>query len=161
MSDIEDEYLEKIEEKNTFLDELLYNYDVSKYNYEKLLDDIHDLWENVLLEYLEDYLNYGNGFLQGLRKNLIVGQKKFYNFLLETETSKNIFNDYILSLKKLDNYLKKNPESKNSDTLYYSDKMYDNLYFIRDEHIELLKLYEQNNWLKIYANEIEPLYNYF
>ena len=156
MSDIEEEN----EETYTQLDLLQNDYDISKENYEKLLDDIYELWNNIINPYLEDINNYKNGFLEELKKNLLLGQKKFYKFILETEISKKIYNEYVVSYNKLNNYLYKNPNLKIQDSLYYSDKMYDSLYYIRDEHIELLKEEDPQKWINKYTKDIEPLYNF-
>lgn len=158
MSDIDEENKEV---EYTQLDILQYNYDISKDNYDKLLDDISDLWENVIQPYLEDIDNYKNGFLEELKKNSLLGQKKFYDFILKTNIGKKIYDDYIVSQNNLNKYLRKNPESNIRDTLYYSEKMYDSLYSLRDEHIEMLKIDDPNNWTERYTKEIEPLYNYF
>ena len=159
MSDIEEE--NKEEEIYTQLDILQYNYDISKENYDKLLDDIYELWDNVINPYLEDINNYKNGFLEELKKNSLSGQKKFYDFILKTDIGKKIYDDYIISQKNLNKYLKQNPELNVKESLYYSEKMYDSLYSIRDEHIEMLKLEDPTNWMDKYTKEIEPLYNYF
>ena len=158
MSDIDEENKEV---EYTQLDILQYNYDISKDNYDKLLDDISDLWENIIQPYLEDIDNYKNGFLEELKKNSLLGQKKFYDFILKTNIGKQIYDDYIISQNNLNKYLRKNPESNIRDTLYYSEKMYDSLYSLRDEHIEMLKIDDPNNWTERYTKEIEPLYNYF
>lgn len=158
MSDIDEENKEV---EYTQLDILQYNYDISKDNYDKLLDDISDLWENVIQPYLEDIDNYKNGFLEELKKNSLLGQKKFYDFILKTNIGKQIYDDYIVSQNNLNKYLRKNPESNIRDTLYYSEKMYDSLYSLRDEHIEMLKIDDPDNWTEKYTKEIEPLYNYF
>lgn len=158
MSDIDEENKEV---EYTQLDILQYNYDISKDNYDKLLDDISDLWENIIQPYLEDIDNYKNGFLEELKKNSLIGQKKFYDFILKTNIGKQIYDDYIISQNNLNKYLRKNPESNIRDTLYYSEKMYDSLYSLRDEHIEMLKIDDPNNWIERYTKEIEPLYNYF
>lgn len=158
MSDIDEENKEV---EYTQLDILQYNYDISKDNYDKLLDDISDLWENIIQPYLEDIDNYKNGFLEELKKNSLLGQKKFYDFILKTNIGKQIYDDYIVSQNNLNKYLRKNPESNIRDTLYYSEKMYDSLYSLRDEHIEMLKIDDPNNWTERYTKEIEPLYNYF
>lgn len=158
MSDIDDE---NNEDNYTELDNLQYNYDISKENFDDLLDDINDLWENVLLSYLEDSLNYNNGFLQNFKKQLLLGQKEFNNFMLETEIGKNIYDEYKLSHKNLYNYLKNHQEADIKDTLYYSDKIYDSLYSIREEHINLLQQDNPKKWLDIYTKELEPLYDYF
>lgn len=156
MSDIEEEN----EETYTQLDLLQNDYDISKENYEKLLDDIYELWNNIINPYLEDINNYKNGFFEELKKNSLLGQKKFYKFILETEISKKIYNEYVVSYNKLNNYLYKNPNLKIQDSLYYSDKMYDSLYYIRDEHIELLKEEDPQKWINKYTKDIEPLYNF-
>jgi len=158
MSDIDEENKEV---EYTQLDILQYNYDISKDNYDKLLDDISDLWENIIQPYLEDIDNYKNGFLEELKKNSLLGQKKFYDFILKTNIGKQIYDDYIVSQNNLNKYLRKNPESNIRDTMYYSEKMYDSLYSLRDEHIEMLKIDDPNNWTEKYTKEIEPLYNYF
>ena len=158
MSDIDEENKEV---EYTQLDILQYNYDISKDNYDKLLDDISDLWGNVIQPYLEDIDNYKNGFLEELKKNSLLGQKKFYDFILKTDIGKKIYNDYKISQNNLNKYLKQNPESNVKESLYYSEKMYDSLYSIRDEHIEMLKLEDPKNWTEKYTKEIEPLYNYF
>ena len=157
MSDIDEENKEV---EYTQLDILQYNYDISKDNYDKLLDDISDLWGNVIQPYLEDIDNYKNGFLEELKKNSLLGQKKFYDFILKTDIGKKIYNDYKISQNNLNKYLKQNPESNVKESLYYSEKMYDSLYSIRDEHIEMLKLEDPKNWTEKYTKEIEPLYNY-
>jgi len=158
MSDIDEENKEV---EYTQLDILQYNYDISKDNYDKLLDDISYLWGNVIQPYLEDIDNYKNGFFEELKKNSLLGQKKFYDFILKTDIGKKIYNDYIISQNNLNKYLKQNPESNVKESLYYSEKMYDSLYSIRDEHIEMLKLEDPKNWTEKYTKEIEPLYNYF
>jgi len=158
MSDIDEENKEV---EYTQLDILQYNYDISKDNYDKLLDDISYLWGNVIQPYLEDIDNYKNGFFEELKKNSLLGQKKFYDFILKTNIGKKIYDDYIVSQNNLNKYLRKNPESNIRDTLYYSEKMYDSLYSLRDEHIEMLKIDDPNNWIERYTKEIEPLYNYF
>lgn len=158
MSDIEDE--EYNIEEQTYLDELQYNHDIAKKNYEKMIEDIEGLWENVMLPYLEDNKNYGNGFLEKFKKKPLLGQKLFHNFILENNIENNVLKDYIETGNKIKNYLK-DKELKIKDTLYYSNKMYENLYSIKDMHIELLKLDNPKKWIDIFTEELEPLYDFF
>lgn len=125
----------------TEIDFIQKNYDIACHNYELLIDDIDDLWKNVMLDYLEN--NVDNGILEGLSNN---GYSKFIKFIMsKSKVAQNV----ILNLKKakgkLDDYIRENCISNIELSVYYKDKCY-NLLDTIDESYSIMEgdTYQEN-----------------
>lgn len=155
-------YTENTEIKYTTFDFLQKRHDIAKIMYDNMLDDIHELWDNVMLPYLTDDMVQCNGFLQKIKNNLTKGQQKFFDFILKnSDTAKLVEKEYYNSLNCLHKFMKENLDKCIQDSIYFYDKIDDNIEIIKKNHIDLLKEAYVNKWnfeKEIIVNE---LYDYF
>lgn len=146
----------------TKLDYLQKRYDYAKESFDKLLNDINILWEDVIYSYLNNDLYLDNGFLQNLKNNKVKGQQIFYNFMFNNSIpAKLVLKEYKKSLLELTNYLKNNPSKNVKDTNYYSNKMNDNLEFIKESHLKMLKKVYGDKWNYSKENMMNEIYDNF
>jgi hypothetical protein len=149
----------------TDIDYLLKEYDLCTIEYNKLVDHILYLWNNVIIEYLDDTNNIGNGFLNKIRNDKKNGLDLFFKFICEKSlVGKQVFNNYNKSYNKLIKYISDNNEilnnvcDKNNYT-YILDKQYDTILQMENEHIILLKEKYNQLWEIEYNANIKPFYD--
>ena len=138
-------------EVNTYtkLDLLMQRYDISKLNYDMLMDDIYQLWDEVMKPHIEEYSI----------KRWKLNMSQFYDFILnKSPVAKLVVKEYQLSEKLLNNYVNKN-NIINENFNYLQDVYYDFFEELENEHIDMLKEVHGENWKKIYDSTIKPLYN--
>ena len=148
--------------KYTYFDFLQKRYDIAKKTYENLLENINDLWEQVMQPYLEDDTRLGNGFLQKLRDNFVKGQREFYKFMLEKSIpAKLVQQEYYQASYFLNKYVKEHPNDLMEESLYYADKMDNCVEIIKQNHIDLFKQVYGNEWDFEKEKIVEDVYNCF
>ena len=127
------------------IDFLQKRYDIAEYNYELMMEDIEDLWENIILEYLEDSISLGNGFLSKFHKLSDKGYSKFFDFIMKnSNVVKHVKKELKDSREELMRY-KMGHNVKIEETEYYNEKIDNLLCDIKEDHIDMIcELYPNN-----------------
>lgn len=144
----------------TYFDILLEKRDYAENNYDLLIKDISNLWEKVMEPYLK-YNECKSGFLNYLKEDSLKSRKLFFNYILENScTAKEIREEYKNLVKKVNNY-SRHHNIKEQDTLYYSNKMYDTAFELKNIHMDMFKKVCENESDKKLLRKIDNLYENF
>jgi hypothetical protein len=138
--------------KYTNVDFLLKKINNAEENYFKLLDDVYNLWINVVKNYMDNEPD--NGFLQRLKNMSLDGcYREFFNFVIsKSDVARNIQADYINSRKISDKHIENITTS-----FYYNMQKYNAIEELADIHINLIKEKYEDDW-NIEYKKVEPLY---
>jgi hypothetical protein len=146
------------------IDYLIKEYDLCTIEYNKMVDHILYLWNNVIIEYLEDNNNFQNGFLKKIRNDKKNGLDLFFKFIFEkSPVGKQVFDNYNNSYNKLLLYISNNENLNNIydkyDSTYILDKQYNTITQMEKDHILLLKKKYGQSWEMEYNKNIISLYD--
>lgn len=113
------------------------SYEMDEYYYNKLMDDISDLWFDIIDPYLTE--NEGNGFLSKLKHDVISFElfKKF------------IINNSSVAKSVIDNHnkilLEKSKDTEDVIKLLKNSKRINSILDLRDMHVDFLKSNNSNS----------------
>lgn len=134
-----DDILEN-EYEYTELDHLIKRHEIAEQSYNKMMNNMTELWENIMVSYLDEIK--GHGVLNKLTYN------KFVNFMVNDD----VCEELIDARQMLENYMKHNDKTE-EDSDYIFERKNDAIKKLKKIHMKLL---DDN---KIDSSDVKLLYS--